>query len=165
MTEGWDTGVKEPWASRPTPGHELTGPPPCTTLGAPFTSWVIRMTFPGVAWLYTAAMDIFRVTNIPNIGGKRDYLLFSCPETGSQRFSLWIMALSDPSTMSPCSGGHQAAQAVLAPNTSSGRRMEGTQAQCSSWGKLWGDKMANELCIQLQRQQAGILRHESTWRI
>lgn len=40
------------------------------------------------AWLYRVAMNIFRVTNIPNRGRKWDNLLLGCPETGSQKFPL-----------------------------------------------------------------------------
>lgn len=78
------------------------------------------MTFLGVVqgtrptWLYPAAMDIFRVTNIPNTGGKGNNLLFSCPEIGSQTSSFQIMALSGPPTVTQARG-HQATQAELHP--------------------------------------------------
>lgn len=52
-------------------------------------------------WLYTAAMDIFRVTHTPNTGQKRINLLFSQTEIGSQSYSLQIMAIFDLPTMYP----------------------------------------------------------------
>lgn len=97
-----NTEIKEFCTSRPSPGQELADPPPCTTqerhprhdlyewhslgLCSAQPAW----TFPGVVQCTTstAAMNIFRVTNIPNRGRKRGNLLLSCPETGSQNFLL-----------------------------------------------------------------------------
>jgi hypothetical protein len=105
--------------------------------------------------VYTAALDIFRVINIPNRQGKRDNLLAICPAIGSQSSSLEIMLFSvhDLLTAPPGSGG-QAAQAAVVPNPSFAWTMEETGT-----GLLLGDSHHNlarlqedEWQVQVQRQ-------------